>query len=50
VAESGEKIELLNTQEAAINIADFEYIPEKNLLVIPTLTGNEVFAYSLKLK
>jgi DNA-binding beta-propeller fold protein YncE len=49
VAESGEKIELLNTQEAAINIADFEYIPEKKLLVIPTLAGNEVFAYLLEL-
>jgi hypothetical protein len=49
VAESGEKIELLNTQEAAINIADFEYIPGKKLLVIPTLAGNEVIAYSLEL-
>jgi hypothetical protein len=49
VAPTGEKIELLNTQEAAINIADFEYIPEKKLLVIPTLVGNEVFAYSLEL-
>lgn len=50
VAETGEKIELLNTQEAAINLADFEYIPEKNLLVIPTLGGNEVLAYKLALE
>ncbi len=49
VEESGESVELLNTQEAAINIADFEYIPEKKLLVIPTLAGNEVIAYSLEL-
>jgi sugar lactone lactonase YvrE len=49
VEESGEKIEILNTQEAAINIADFEYIPEKRLLVIPTLSGNEVIAYSFDL-
>jgi sugar lactone lactonase YvrE len=49
VEESGEKTELLNTKEAAINIADFEYIPEKKLLVIPTLAGNEVIAYTLEL-
>jgi DNA-binding beta-propeller fold protein YncE len=49
VAESGEKVEILNTQEAAINIADFEYIPEKKLLVIPTLAGNEVIAYQVEL-
>jgi sugar lactone lactonase YvrE len=49
VSESGEKVELLNTQEAAINIADFEYIPEKRMLVIPTLAGNEVIAYLLEL-
>jgi hypothetical protein len=48
VEESGEKTELLDTREAAINIADFEYIPGKNLLVIPTLAGNEVLAYSLQ--
>jgi DNA-binding beta-propeller fold protein YncE len=49
VAETGEKIELLNTQEAAINLADFEYIQEKKLLVIPTLAGNEVIAYKIVL-
>jgi len=49
VTETGKKVEILNTQEAAINLADFEYIPDKRLLVIPTLAGNEVIAYKLEL-
>jgi outer membrane protein assembly factor BamB len=49
VEDTGEKTVLLDTKEAAINIADFEYIPGKKLLVIPTLAGNEVIAYSLEL-
>jgi len=49
VTASGEKLELLNTMDAKLTLADFEFIPEKNLLVIPTLYGNRVLAYRLRL-
>jgi len=44
----GKKLELLNTMDAKLTLADFAFIPEKNLLVIPTLYGNRVLAYRLK--
>ena len=36
---------LLNTKSRQITLADFEYIPEKNLVVIPTFTDNRVMLY-----
>jgi hypothetical protein len=48
VMASGEKIELLNTMDAKLTLADFEYIPEKNLLVIPTLNANRILAFRVK--
>ncbi|MFC2141722.1 SMP-30/gluconolactonase/LRE family protein [Acidobacteriota bacterium] len=48
VMASGEKIELLNTMDAKLTLADFEFIPEKSLLVIPTLNGNRVLAFRVK--
>lgn len=41
-----QSIELLDT-EAEKNTADIDYIPEKNLLVVPTFRGNGVDAYIL---
>jgi hypothetical protein len=49
VTASGDKLELLNTMDAKLTLADFEFIPEKNLLVIPTLYGNRVLAFRLRL-
>lgn len=49
ITASGEKLELLNTQHAKLTLADFEFIPEKGLLIIPTLYGNRVLAYRLRL-
>ena len=49
VSPSGAKAELVNSQDAKLTLADFEYIPEKNLLVVPTLVGNKLVAFELKL-
>jgi hypothetical protein len=49
VAATGEKLELLNTLDAKLTLADFEFIPEKGLLVIPTLYRNQVLAYKLRM-
>lgn len=38
---------LLDTQNDHKNIADIDYVAEKNLLVIPTFTGNTLAGYSL---
>ncbi|MBN2423972.1 MAG: hypothetical protein JXR46_00055 [Calditrichaceae bacterium] len=39
--------ELLNTTDQKINAADLEYIPEKNMVIIPTFSDNRVMAYRL---
>jgi hypothetical protein len=49
VSPSGEKSELINTQDAKLTLADFEYIPGKNILVVPTLYGNRLIAFKLDL-
>jgi hypothetical protein len=41
---------LLRTKKEQINTADIEYIPEYNLLVVPTFFGNCVIAYRLEEK
>ncbi|MCF8298695.1 MAG: hypothetical protein K9J13_14195 [Saprospiraceae bacterium] len=48
VNDKGEKVKLLDTTPEKINAADFEYIPELNLIVIPTFLHNSVMAYELK--
>ncbi|MCU0644245.1 MAG: ATP-binding protein [bacterium] len=45
VSSAGEVKELMNTADANINSADIEFIPEKNLLLIPTFFDNRVVAY-----
>jgi len=47
VKPSGQVIELLNTRDAEINIADFEYIPDKDMVVIPALKNNKLLCYRL---
>lgn len=46
VTPSGEKTELLNTTAPGIFCADFEYIIEENLIIIPTLFENRLVAYA----
>jgi hypothetical protein len=43
----GSKASLLNTKEEGIGTADIDYIPEKNLLLVPTFYGHTVVAYKL---
>jgi outer membrane protein assembly factor BamB len=42
-----EKIELTNTIEQKVNAADIEYIPEQNLMLVPTFFDNRVVAYKI---
>ncbi len=45
VTPSGQVTELLNTREEKINLADFEYIEDKELIVIPALWNNKLLGY-----
>ncbi len=47
VSPSGDVVEILDTIGSGLNTADFEYIPEKRLLIIPTFLGNNVVAYRM---
>jgi hypothetical protein len=48
VSAQGKVEKLLDTKEAKINAADLEYIPGKNLLLVPTFFVNTITAYSIK--
>ena len=48
VTPAGQVKEILDTMPAKVNSADFEFIKEKNLLIIPTFTDNRVMAYWLE--
>ncbi|UCC83419.1 MAG: SMP-30/gluconolactonase/LRE family protein, partial [Gemmatimonadota bacterium] len=45
ISPSGEVVEILDTSYEGVNTADFEYIRERNLLIIPTFVDNRVVAY-----
>ncbi len=47
VTPQGDVTEILDTMAEGLNDADFEFIKEKNLLIIPTFVGNKVVAYRL---
>lgn len=42
-----EKVELTNTIKQKVNAADIEYIPEQNLMLVPTFFHNSVVAYKI---
>lgn len=44
----GSVITLQDTEHEKINAADFEFLPEQNLLVVPTFFDNRITAYSLE--
>ncbi|UCE59248.1 MAG: SMP-30/gluconolactonase/LRE family protein [Phycisphaerales bacterium] len=48
ISPTGDVVEILNAVEARRNIADFEFIKGKNLLVLPTFEANTVMAYRVK--
>lgn len=45
VTPEGEVSRLLDTTARGIRLADFEYVPDKQLLVIPTLQNNKLLGY-----
>ena len=47
ISPEGDVVEILDVRDEGINLADFEFIKENNLLVVPTFTGNKVVAYRL---
>jgi sugar lactone lactonase YvrE len=49
VGPSGEKTELLNTTAPGVSCADFCYVADRELLIIPTLYDNNLIAYRLEL-
>lgn len=49
VTGNGDKMLLADTSGDKIQAADIDYIPSKNLLLVPTLNSNKVMAYRLEL-
>jgi sugar lactone lactonase YvrE len=47
VSTEDDPVILLNTSNTGVNAADIEYIPEKNLLLVPTFSDNRVMAYEM---
>ncbi|MBN2273171.1 MAG: hypothetical protein JXR41_10210 [Bacteroidales bacterium] len=47
VGENGEVTELLDAREQKMHCADFEFIENKGLLIIPTLWRNSIVAYKI---
>ncbi len=50
VSANGQVKKLLDTKTEKVNAADIEYIPELNLLLVPTFFANKVVAYEVKTK
>ena len=48
VSPEGRVTTLLDTTAPDRNIADFDYVPEKNLLLVPTFLDGRVEAYALE--
>lgn len=48
VTPSGDVTQIFDTYGDGLNAADFEYVEEKRLLVVPTFLGNKVVAYRLE--
>ena len=47
-SKNGEITELLDTTTPQTTLADFEYIIDKKMLIIPTLWDNKIISYTLK--
>lgn len=48
VSQIGRVILLLDTSEDKLNSADIDFVPEKNIVLVPTFMGNRVDAYQLE--
>jgi outer membrane protein assembly factor BamB len=47
ISDNGKVIKLLDTSEVEINTADIDYVPGKNMVLVPTFFTNRVDAYKL---
>jgi hypothetical protein len=47
VSERKKPIVLMNTSDKGMNAADIEFIPDRNMLLVPTFHDNRVMAYEL---
>jgi len=45
VKQNGEVTELLNTKDQKIFCADFEYIEDEKVVIVPTLWNNKLYGY-----
>jgi hypothetical protein len=50
ISESGQKTLLLNATAPKYFCADFAYIPEKGLFIVPTLADNRLMAFKFKVQ
>lgn len=48
ISSAGDIVEILDTLPQGRNCADFEFIKEKNIIIIPTFVANRVAAYKIK--
>lgn len=48
VSYDGDITEILDTRDTNLNLADFEYIQELKMIIIPTLRSNKIIAYKIK--
>ncbi len=48
IDENGEIIEFANTASTGLHCADFEYIPHKDMIIVPSLFDNTLTAYKFK--
>jgi len=48
VSPGGQVMEILDLMGERLNTADFEFVRDRNLLVVPTYLGNKVVAYRLR--
>lgn len=48
ISPAGEIVQILDTLPLGRNTADFEYLPDRRLLIVPTFLGNSVVAYNVQ--
>lgn len=48
LSSEGDPVEIINTISTQVQLADFEYIPEKKMIIVPGLYSNVLSAYSLQ--
>jgi hypothetical protein len=47
ITAAGEVQEVITVIGSGVNMADFEFVPEQGLLIVPTFSGNSLIAWKL---